>query len=567
VPIKLPYAIQCGAWCPGWMPIIRSGICSAALGRDCSANDPPQTLVWLSAVQHVGVLSVYLTFPLVVMREAGAPVRDTMAILALSLLAMGVATVVQSHRRLGSGLLCPVTFTAAYIGPSILAYRQGGLPLVFGMTVFAGCAEMVISPFLRRLRALFPPEMSGLVVLLVGIAIGSLAVRQSPGPLIDGVDRPLWITLLVTFVTMAGLSVWGAPQLRRVAVLAGMMAGFVYASFSGVFSAADFAAIEAEPLLAVPRMGQWGIAFDPTLITPFVIAALAASTKAAGILSLAQRAAVGNSTPDRSMIARGVFGDGLGTAVAGLFGTTGLSTSPSSVALIAATGVTSRRVAAAIGAIFAILAFLPPLSHALAGFPRPVIAATMFFTGCLVLTNGLQMIAACSLDNRRSLVVGLSIIAALAIEAHPHIAASAPAFLSPIMGSSLVLGTSVGIALTLLFRIGAKQRHVLAVPAAGTSEMQSAFFAGPRVAAAKAAPAARELLESITAAGPRSPITLTVSFDEYTVDVRAAYIGMLPPLVTHGQPAARAFIRQYGLDRVRGWSRRDRVCVDFRLSL
>ena len=316
--IKIPYAIQCGAWCAGWMPIIRPGISGAAPVRDSSVKDPPQTLVWLSAAQHVGVLSVYLTFPLVVMREAGASVRDTMAILSLSLLAMGVATVVQSHRRLGSGLLCPVTFTAAYIGPSILAYRQGGLPLVFGMTVFAGCAEMAIAPFLRRLRALFPPEMSGLVVLLVGIAIGSLAVRQLPGPLIDGVDRPLWITLLVTFVTMARLSVWGPPHPRRVAVLAGMIAGFVYASFSGVFSAAEFAAIESEPLLAIPRMGQWGIAFDPTLITPFVIAALAASTKAAGILALAQRAAVGNSPPDRSMIARGVFADGLGTAVAGL---------------------------------------------------------------------------------------------------------------------------------------------------------------------------------------------------------------------------------------------------------
>jgi hypothetical protein len=108
---------------------------------------------------------------------------------------------------------------------------------------------------------------------------------------------------------------------------------------------------------------------------------------------------------------------------------------------------------------------------------------------------------------------------------------------------------------------------VLAVPAAGISEKQSEFFAGPRVAAAKAEPAARELLESITTAGPRSPVTLTLSFDEYAVDVRAAYIGMLPPLVTHGQHAARAFIRQHGLDRVRARSRRDRVCVDFRLSL
>ena len=90
---------------------------------------------------------------------------------------------------------------------------------------------------------------------------------------------------------------------------------------------------------------------------------------------------------------------------------------------------------------------------------------------------------------------------------------------------------------------------------------------GPRVAAAKAEPAAPELLESITNAGPRSPVRLSLSFDEYPVDVRATYVGTLPPLVTHGQHAARAFIRQHGLDRVRRRSRRERVCVDFRLSL
>jgi len=191
----------------------------------------------------------------------------------------------------------------------------------------------------------------------------------------------------------------------------------------------------------------------------------------------------------------------------------------------------------------------------------------MLFTGCLVLTSGLQMIAECRLDNRKSLVVGLGIITALAVEVHPDIAANAPAFLSPITGSSLVLGTSVGIVSTLLFRIGAKQRHVLAVPSNGIFEMQSGFFAGSRVAAARAEPAARELSESITAAGPCSLVTLTLSFDEYTVDIRAAYIRTLPPLITHRQHAVRAFIRQHGLDRTRGRSRRDRVCVDFRLSL
>ena len=101
-----------------------------------------------------------------------------------------------------------------------------------------------------------------------------------------------------------------------------------------------------------------------------------------------------------------------------------------------------------------LFSFSPPLSHALALLPRPIVAATMLFTGCLVLSNGLQMITARGLDNRKSLTVGMALFAALAVEAHAALFSGAPAWLDQFTGSSLVLGTTVAMTLNLLFRAG-----------------------------------------------------------------------------------------------------------------
>jgi NCS2 family nucleobase:cation symporter-2 len=54
------------------------------------------------------------------------------------------------------------------------------------MTAIAGSFEVLLSRIMHRLRALFPTEVVGLVVLMVGIAIIPLAIRNFMG--LDATD-------------------------------------------------------------------------------------------------------------------------------------------------------------------------------------------------------------------------------------------------------------------------------------------------------------------------------------------------------------------------------------------
>lgn len=109
-------------------------------------------------------------------REAHAapPVIDS--VLSWSLIILAIGTTIQALPKglVGSGYLAPSTMTAVYVPPSLEAVRLGGLPLMAGMTIFGGIVEAVLSRSLHRLRTLLPPELAGVVILLVAIGNGYL---------------------------------------------------------------------------------------------------------------------------------------------------------------------------------------------------------------------------------------------------------------------------------------------------------------------------------------------------------------------------------------------------------
>src|SRR5262249_15890268 len=156
--------------------------------------------------------------------------------------------------------------------------------------------------------------------------------------------------------------------------------------------------------------------------------------------------------PDLPSVTRGVFADGATTVIAGLAGAVGTNTSTPGVSVAAASGVTSRIVALFVGLIFVFLSFCPKLTAILALIPRLVVVAALLFTVTFIIINGVQVMTSRLLDARRTLMLGLAIVAGGAVEIFPPIVSSMPAPLVPLVGSSLVFATLIALGLNLLFR-------------------------------------------------------------------------------------------------------------------
>ena len=108
---------------------------------------PPTTVLVVSAIQHVAVISITLVFPLILGREAGLAGASFLNFVSLSMLALGVSTVLLCLRSeyVGSWYLCPSCYTVIFLGPSLFALERGGLGLVFGMTMVAGLIQVVMA--------------------------------------------------------------------------------------------------------------------------------------------------------------------------------------------------------------------------------------------------------------------------------------------------------------------------------------------------------------------------------------------------------------------------------------
>ncbi|MCG8543976.1 MAG: xanthine permease, partial [Alphaproteobacteria bacterium] len=342
----------------------------------------------------------------------------------LSMIAAGIGTILQSlkHGPVGSGYLCPNTIGAPFIPASVLAAKSGGLSMVFGLICITGVFQAVLSRFVHKLRAVLPPEVTGVIVSMVGISLVPVGVSNLAGAAggdITSEMHEVGLGLFTLFV-MVALTIWGRGKLHLFSVLIGIAVGYALEIAFGL--GVDYKLLTADLeffALPTPHLPT-NLALDPALLIPFLIAGLASLIKCVGDLSTAQK--INDATwvtPDMKSIRGGVLANALAVVSAGLIGGMAQSTSSSNVGVSLATGVTSRYIGFSTGAIFIVCAFFPIFSLVFVAMSDPVKGAILIYVACFMIVSGLQLIMTRLLDARKIFVVGVAITAGLSVDMLP----------------------------------------------------------------------------------------------------------------------------------------------------
>jgi xanthine permease XanP len=500
---------------------------------------PPRMVVFVSAVQHVGVIAIFMVYPLIIGRQAGAPADELSNILRMAMLVLAAAVLLQALPRgpVGSKLLAPSIFTGVYLGPSMLAAKLGGLPLVWGMTIFAGLVEITLSRVWIKLRTFIPSETAGLVVFLIGVIIGLAALRlligQSATHSIAGQNAAV---AGLSLAVMIALNIWNKGRLRLFCILIGMLVGYAAAAVLGMLTMNDLLAVVRQPLLALPKPSYLSWSFNASLIVPFAVSGLAAAMSTTAVVTTYQRTTDADWVrPEMKSIRGGIFGDGIAVAIAGLLGTYGLTVSTANVGLVAATGVASRRIAFVVAAILALAAFQPTLVGVLTIMPPPVMAASLLFTAVFIMIGGVQIISSRVLDSRRTLVIGMGMMAFFVVSVEPTTFAGAPGWAQPLVDSPLVLATLTALTLNLAFRVGIRRKVATAVDPKAPDyqeivnfvERNAAIWGARRDVVSRVEFAVQQAVEAIVEhCRVSGPIAFEIGYDEFDIDVALSYSGL-----------------------------------------
>jgi xanthine permease XanP len=556
-----------------------------------SVDEKPPALVCLvNAAQQLTIITPFLVYPILVMRAVGADEQTVANFVGLSFLAVGIGTLLQAWpaKWTGSGFLISSSPAAAFVPIDIVAMKAGGPPLLTGMTVFAGLAEIGFAQIVRRFRPFFPAEISGLCILLIGIYVGVLAIKSA-----FGLDASSQATVTprelavggATLALMIGLNLWAKGTLKMLCAIIGVICGYAAAVAVGAFDPAAMKVLTDASIFALPHWTAALPRFSLDLAVPFAAAALVCTLRAMGDVATGQKINDRDwIRPDMTSIRKGITSDGAATVVAGLFGVLGCNTQSSANGMANATGVASRHVAFWLGAMLIVFAFFPVIPAALVAMPRAVVGASFLFTGCFIMISGLQIITSRLLDARRTFIIGIALTLSLGHEVFPALYNNAPAAIAPFVSSGLVTGLIIALVLNAVFRIGVRSKATVDIaPGPGAHDAARAFLEqqGARWGARRdvieraifgTAQAEESIVEHCNVQGP---VSVEASFDEFNLDVRLSWQGdelEIPDKrpsdeeireTEQGLLLLAGFLIQRNADRVRTARRGDRATLEF----
>jgi NCS2 family nucleobase:cation symporter-2 len=423
-------------------------------------DKPPFLDLLILGCQHIFLMSSTLVLPVVLVSEIGGTFEETRSVIALTMIACGIGTIVQvlRWRFLGSGFVCPNLCGPNFFLVSMEAAWLGGLPLMRGMTIVAGLAEAVFARFAQRLAFLFPPEITGLVVLMVAQSLVTLGVSKFLGINYEG--EPIHLSNVtiasLSLITMIGVNIWGKGNLRLYSVFLGFSLGYVLSLVLGLIPLTSLREVLNSPWVSLPFLeNSFDLAFDWSLLPIFVIVSITGALKSFGNLILCEK--VNDDAwqaPNMRRISNGLMADSVCVTVSGLLGGMASDTSASNVALSKASGATSRVIAYMAGGLFILLAFFPKVSGFLSVMPAPVMGAILVYVSSFMIVSGIQIILGSGMDTRKTFVIGIPLIFGLSLDINPALFADIPPLLRPLFESALTLSTVMAVLLHQLLRIG-----------------------------------------------------------------------------------------------------------------
>jgi xanthine permease XanP len=502
-------------------------------------DKPPIRICILLAVQHIFFLTTGLIVVTIVMRDLGCAPDIIRNVVSMTMVAGGLSTMLQALKKgpVGSGYLCTEGTDPSFLSVSILAGTTGGLSLIFGMTIVSGVIECLLARIMSRLRVIFPPEVTGVVLTMVGLNIVPImmldffSVKTQSSPI-----DPTHLTVAVfTLAVMVGTNVWSKGKLRLYSVIIGIAAGYVAAVVLGVLTHEDLMRMAEAPLFSLPDISYISYSFDAAMLIPIIVVTLATTLKSVATLTMCQKI---NDTewtrPDLVNIGKGTLADGLASVIGGLTGAMGKSLYASSVGLCVATGATSRIIAFYTGGIYIALAFLPKLASFFSIMPKPVMGAALVFMVSFMVISGVQIMTSRMIDIRRTFVIAVSLMFGISVDIFPQLYQHVHPYLKPLFGSSLAVTTVLAIVLNLIMRIGITRQETLKLTS-GTDvsqkifqfmENQGAAWGARKEVIYNAMAAMNEFMEATVHVDLSDPaIMMNAKFDEYNLDIRISYQG------------------------------------------
>ena len=331
-----------------------------------------------------------------------------------------------------------------------------GVGLVAGLAglmtgvVIGGIFHFCLGTGIGRIRFALPPLVTGLIVLMIGLSLIKVGIQYAAGGVPkqgspDFGTMAMWLPALVVIVVTLALKFFTRGLISVAAVLVGLIAGYIVALGMGQV---NFGNVARAAVFAPPVPFQWGIEFNTAIIIGMCFMAIISAIETVGDVSGICKGGAGREATDRE-ISGATYADGLGTAIAGIFGGLPNTSFSQNVGLISMTGVMSRHVVT-IGAVFLIVCgLMPKIGAIVSTVPINVLGGGVIVMFGMVAAAGVNMLADVAWNRRNMVIFAVSLSVGLGLQLVPDALQHMPRTLQILLTSGLLPAAALSIILNL----------------------------------------------------------------------------------------------------------------------
>jgi uric acid transporter len=461
---------------------------------------PPAKLFTLG-IQHVLVMYAgAIAVPLIVGRVLELNPEQVAFLISADLFVCGVVTIIQSFgatRWFGIKLPVMMGVTFASVGPmvSIAEANPGieGARMLFGAIIGAGIIAMLLAPVVSRLLRFFPHIVTGTIILVIGVSLMPVGVnwifglpvgRTAPRlvnpeheawlesvraiggeagfpevpaglALAPSVDNPLYASpqnILISLVVLASIILiarFARGFLANVSVLVGIIAGGILAAILGLMHFDRVGEADWFELITPLRFGA--PIFDPIMILTMTVVMIVVMIESTGMfLALGEMC---NKRIERPNLSAGLRTDGLGTLIGGLFNTFPYTSFSQNVGLVGVTGIRSRFVCVAGGAIMIVLGLVPKMGALVEALPVAVLGGAGVVMFGMVAATGVRILGSVDFKTNRAnaLIVAISLGLGMIPLIAPDFLLWMPHAIHPLVDSGILLAAVAAVVLNVVF--------------------------------------------------------------------------------------------------------------------
>ena len=316
---------------------------------------------------------------------------------------------------------------SAAIASKGIPYAQGGIIVAGGIyLIFALLAYLIGAD---KIKNIFPPVVTGPVIVVIGINLASTAINDSLNNInvSAGFSKDALIAFCIAIFTLAVViicSIFAKGFFKLVPILIGIASGYILCVIldaCGVFKMSYDAIANAE-WINIPYVTEGFFSlpkFDWGVIISIAPIAIVTFMEHIGDITT-NGAVVGKNFFVDPGLHRTLLGDGLATAVAGFFGGPANTTYSENTGVLATTKNYNPAILR-IAACFAILlGFIGKFGAVLQTIPGPVKGGVEIMLFGMIASIGIRTLAEAELDfthSRNLIIVGVILVFGLGISA------------------------------------------------------------------------------------------------------------------------------------------------------